>query len=124
MEKRLKFLANTCYLLGIAAAVLLYTHHTFGNPLIIKLIFYVCGAMGLIFSLLQFRFQDEHPEDEFNLLYWLGSLVIYLGFVVQLAGIKYYTYLLILGLLVTGASFFINPFKTVRKKQDDLLDES
>lgn len=122
LAKQLKNISTVCYLLGMLCAILLYTHQTFGVPSAIRIGFYVFGGAGLILSLLQFRFLPEEKWEDFNLLFWIGSLVIFIGFVMQTMYLHYYTYILISGLAITGFSFFVNPFKRDKDEEDDLLD--
>lgn len=123
MEERLKFGANVSYIIGMIAAVMLLTHHTYGFYLPLKIIFFTAGAIGLILSLLQFRFQNEQKtNNEFNLLYWIGSVTIFLGFIFQLNASPLYIYVLFAGLAIVGISFFLNPFKKEKSNSEDLLD--
>lgn len=123
MEKQLKLAANISYIVGMFAAVMLLTHNTYGFAFLLKILFFVSGAIGLFLSLLQFRYQDEEkPENDFNLLYWIGSVAIFLGFIFQLNGSPLYIYILFAGLGIVGVSFFLNPFKKNKPNSDDLLD--
>jgi hypothetical protein len=122
LAKQIKTISTICYLLGMLCAVLLYTHHTFGAPSAVRIGFYVFGGAGLILSLLQFRFLPEDKWEDFNLLFWIGSLVLFIGFVIQTMRLHYSTYILIAGLAITGFSFFVNPFKRDEDQEDDLLD--
>lgn len=120
--RQLKNISTTCYLLGMICAVLMYTHNTFGYYSSIRIGFYVFGGAGLILSLLQFRFIPEDKREEFNLLFWIGSLVVFLGFAAQTLHLKYSSQILILGIGVTGLSFFINPFRKDKDEDEELLD--
>jgi hypothetical protein len=122
LAKQLKNISTACYLLGMVCAILLYTHHTFGNPNLVRIGFYAFGGAGLLGSLLQFRFLPEEKWEDFNLLFWIGSLVVFIGFVLQTLHLNYATYILILGLGVTGLSFFVNPFRKDKDEEDELLD--
>ncbi len=122
LAKQLKQISTACYLLGMVCAILLYTHNTFGNTQLIRIGFYAFGAAGLILSLVQFRFLPQDKLEEFNLLFWIGSLVVFIGFVFQTLHLNYAMYVLILGLAITGFSFFVNPFKKDRNDEDELLD--
>lgn len=122
VAKQLKTISTLCYLLGMVCAILLYTHHTFGVPSAIRIGFYVFGGAGLLLSLLQFRFLPEDKWEDFNLLFWIGSLVIFIGFVTQTLYLKYATLILIAGFAITGFSFFVNPFRKDKDEEDDLLD--
>ncbi|WP_343636874.1 hypothetical protein [Fluviicola sp.] len=122
IAKQLKAISNICYILGMACAVLLYTQNTFGVHSAIRIGFYVFGGTGLLLSLLQFRFIPEDKWEDFNLLFWIGSLVIFIGFVFQTMHLRHFTYILIAGFAITGFSFFVNPFKKDKDEEDDLLD--
>ena len=121
--KQLKNISTICYLLGMICAVLMYTHNTFGYYSSIRIGFYVFGGAGLILSLLQFSFIPEEKREEFNLIFWIGSLVIFLGFVAQTIHLKYSSHVLILGIAITGLSFFVNPFKKDTDQDEELLDK-
>lgn len=122
LAKQLKTISTICYLLGMVCAILLYTHNTFGIQSAVRIGFYVFGGTGLLLSLLQFRFLPEDKWEDFNLLFWIGSLVLFIGFVTQTMRLNYSTLILILGLAITGFSFFVNPFKRDKDEEDDLLD--
>ncbi len=120
--KQLKSISNTSYILGIVCAVLIYTQNTLGYPAAIRIGFYVFGGLGLLLSLLQFRFIPEDKWEEFNMLFWIGSVVVFIGFVFQTMHLKYSTYILIAGLAITGISYFINPFRRSKDEEDEILD--
>jgi hypothetical protein len=120
--KQVKTLSTLFYILGIICAILLFTHNTHGFFTAIRIGFYVFGGAGLLLSLLQFTFITEDKWEDFNLLFWIGSLVIFIGFVAQTLHLKYDTHVLILGLMITGFSYFFNPFKRTKNEEDDLLD--
>lgn len=120
--KQLKSISNISYILGIVCAVLIYTHNTLGYPTALRIGFYVFGGLGLLLSLLQFRFIPEDKWEEFNMLFWIGSVVVFIGFVFQTLHLKYSTYILIAGLTITGISYFINPFRKSKDEEDEILD--
>jgi hypothetical protein len=122
LAKQLKNISTICYIIGMVCAVLLYSQNTFGITNSIRIGFYVFGGLGLLLSLLQFRFIPEDKWEEFNLLFWIGSLVVFIGFVTQTMRLNYSSYILILGLAITGISYFINPFKRDKDEEDELLD--
>ncbi|WP_343606973.1 hypothetical protein [Fluviicola sp.] len=120
--KQLKSIANVSYLLGITCAVLLYTQNTFGYISAVKTGFYFFGGLGLVLSLLQFRFLPEDKWEDFNLLFWVGSAIIFIGFMFQTMYIKYASQIIIAGLAITGLSYFFNPFRKNKDEDNDLLD--
>ncbi|AEA42714.1 hypothetical protein [Fluviicola taffensis] len=120
--KQIKILSNIFYILGIICAILLFTHNTHGFFTAIRIGFYVFGGAGLVLSLLQFTFITEDKWEDFNLLFWIGSLVVFIGFVAKTTHLKYATHILIVGLAITGISYFVNPFKKDKTDEDELLD--
>lgn len=118
-EKLLRAVATGCYLLGMVCALLIFSYKTYGYAFEIRILFYVSGALGLLFNLLQFRTKKQDN----NLLFWFGSLAVYIGFISRILKSEYANYLIILGLLLTAASYFYDPFKKSTNEEDELLDQ-
>ncbi len=116
--KNLKLAANTCYLIGIFCAMLIFTGNTFSFYKVIRIAFYVSGALGLLFSL----FQILQNKQDNSFLFWIGSLAIYLGFIGRIIHYPYANYLLITGIILSAISFIYDPFKS-SNKNDDLIDQ-
>lgn len=108
-------------LFGIAfiCAIFMLTGRTFGFGKLINPVFYISGAGGLITSLLAAR--QEAYKGDFNLLFWIGSLVVFIGLLFKTMYLPYHTYILIGGMAITGLSYFISPFEN-EGKDEELLD--
>jgi hypothetical protein len=113
-----KRISNILYLLGFVCAALMLGNRTFGYRSTIHVIFYIAGAGALVFSLLSARFEEK---GDFNVLSWIGTLLIFLAFLLKTAT-SYWMYVLIGGLAVTGFSYFFNPSKKEEDEEDQLLD--
>lgn len=117
-NQQFKQAANMVYLIGIVCALLIYTGKTFGYAQALRIIFYVCGALGLILNL---AFYIRAQADS-SLLFWFGSLAVYIGFIARFLHQPYYTYILIAGIALSAISFFFDPFKRETEEEDNLLD--
>jgi heme/copper-type cytochrome/quinol oxidase subunit 4 len=81
----------------------------------------IFGAIGLFMNLLSFKYQQEN--ENYNILFWIGSIVIFFGLILRIERLPFSQYVIIAGTLLSGISFFFNPFSTSnRKSKDDLLD--
>jgi hypothetical protein len=70
-------------------------------------------------NLLSFKY-DQHSENN-NIVFWIGSVVIFVGLIFKLQHFPYDQILLIAGIFTVALSYFFNPFKN-QDKNDDLLD--
>jgi len=86
-----------------------------------KIVFMVAGAIGLILNLLSFESGKHSPF--FSLLYWLGSIVLFIGLVFLQLRLPFGFHIVVGGLIILGLSFVL-PSNLVEKPQenDDLLD--
>lgn len=86
-----------------------------------KIIFMVAGAIGLVLNLLSFETGKHSPL--FNLLYWLGSIILFIGLVFLQLRLPYGFYVVVAGLIILGLSFVL-PSNLVEPKteNEDLLD--
>lgn len=114
-----KRISSVLYLIGFICAALMLGNKTFGYRSAINIVFYIAGAAALAFSLLATRFEEK---NEFNVLSWLGTLLVFLSLLLKNFYIPYWMYLLIGGLGVTGLSYFFNPAKKEENDEDQLLD--
>lgn len=114
-----KRISSVLYFIGFVCAALMLGNKTFGYRTIIQTIFYVSGAAALIFSLLAARFEEK---NEFNVLSWLGTLMVFLSLLLKNLYVPYWMYILIGGLGVTGLSYFFNPARKEENDEDQLLD--
>lgn len=80
------------------------------------------GALGLILNLVTFQTGKYHPL--YNLSYWGGSIIVFVGLVMNLLRIPFAMYALIGGLIIVGISFVL-PKRLVERGESnpDLLDD-
>lgn len=81
----------------------------------------ILGGAAMLMNLLSYRF-DQDTESN-NPVFWIGSVMVFIGLIFKIQHWPYSQYLLIAGLFVTGMSYFFNPFKKQDdESNDDLLD--
>lgn len=122
MRFSIKQISNALFIVAFLCAILMLTRNTFGYRPAIQIAFFVTGAAGLILSLIASR-MDSYKED-FNVLFWIGSLIIFIGFVMRIYYLPYDMFVLFAGMAISGLSFFINPFQPNKSEKDDeILDQ-
>ena len=117
----LKRIASFFFALAFLMAIVLFTGT--GSQYIgastAKIIFLGAGGIGLVLNLISFRF-GRHSEG-FNLFFWIGSIVIFVGLTSMMLSFPYSMVLLIIGMTIVGFSFIYNP--SLKEEDDDeLLD--
>lgn len=119
----LKRIAAICFALSFLMAIILFTGY--GTKFIplgyAKAIFLISGAFGLLLNLFAFRIGKNSPG--FNLMYWMGSIIIFIGLAFILMRWPYGYYIVILGMGVIGLSFFFKPNLDEDDQPNDLLDD-
>jgi hypothetical protein len=80
------------------------------------------GGLGLLLNLITFQTGRYHPI--YNLTYWLGSIITFVGLISLFMHWPYARYTLIFGMMTIGVSFFL-PKKWIDPKESnpDLLDD-
>ncbi|PIE87145.1 MAG: hypothetical protein CSA03_01785 [Bacteroidetes bacterium] len=87
-----------------------------------RIIFMISGAAALVLNLFSFQ-KDKNSNPSFNLIFWVGSVVLFGGLILQFLNLPYHNYVVIAGLAITGISFFLSPTLITGKSDDsDLLD--
>lgn len=80
------------------------------------------GGLGLILNLVTFQLGKYHPI--YNLTFWGGSIVTFIGLILDLFYVRYSFYVLILGLIIVGISFILpKQFVDPKGSNPDLLDD-
>lgn len=110
---------------GISFVMALVLFGDFGRSLVsvstAKLIFIACGGIGLVLNVITFQSGKYHPL--YNLFYWLGSTVVFIGLVFLLMHWPFAEWLLVAGMISVGASFFLPKHMTEKRNEDsELLD--
>lgn len=118
-----KRIAAICFAIAFLMAIVVFTG--VGSDIIprgiAKIIFLAAGAGGLVLNLLSFRYGKHDPG--FNFLYWLGSIILFLGLVFIIMHWPFGYYILIAGLGTVGISFFVSPnIDGDKSDSNDLLD--
>jgi peptidoglycan/LPS O-acetylase OafA/YrhL len=119
----LKRIAAVCFAIAFLMAIVLFTGtgREYVSISLARTLFLIFGALGLILNLLSFR-SGKHDAG-FNLIYWLGSIILFVGLVFMMMKWPYGYYILLVGMFTVGVSFFV-PSGLVDKKndKDDILD--
>ncbi len=119
----LKRIAGILFGIAFLLAIVLFTGY--GSSYIslphAKLGFLIFGALGMFFNLLSFN--KGKQEAGFNLLYWIGTMVIFVGLVFYMLHLAFYLYIIIAGISILGLSFVYTPKIHEKEKQDDILDQ-
>lgn len=120
----IKRIASVCFAIAFLMAIVLFAR--VGTEYIsiptARIVFVACGALALILNL--FSFQSGKHNPTFNLVFWFGSLVLFVGLIFQFMYWPYYKYIVIAGLGVTGISFFLSPTLISGKSDNsDVLDD-
>lgn len=87
-----------------------------------RYLFIGLGGLGLVLNLVTFQTGKHHPI--YNLVYWIGSIITFLGLIALFMHWPYARYILIGGMLTIGVSFFL-PKKWAEPKESnpELLDD-
>ena len=120
-----KRIASICFAVAFLMAIVLFANvGTKFIPMpIARIIFMVAGACGLVLNL--FSFQSNKRNPVFTLVYWLGSLILFTGLIFQLQHWPYNKIIVLVGLGITGVSFFLSPtLLTGESDNSDILDDS
>lgn len=122
--KLLKTIGGVAFMISFALALVIFGG--IGRSVIdlgtARILFIGFGGLGLILNLVTFQTEKYHPL--YNLTYWSGAIVTFVGLLFLFMQWPYGRYILIGGLLVLGVSFFL-PKKWVdpRGENSDLLDD-
>jgi hypothetical protein len=123
----LKRIAAAAFVVAFAMAVVIFTGY--GRNLIdirtAQIVFIVSGAVALAFNL--FSFQGGKHTPLFNLIYWTGSIVTFVGLVGMQFKVQYSKYIMIGGMVILGLSLVL-PAKWITKmtsseRPNDVLDD-
>jgi hypothetical protein len=120
-----KRIASICFAVAFLMAIVLFANvGTKFIPIpIARIIFMVAGACGLVLNL--FSFQSNKRNPVFTLVYWLGSLILFTGLIFQLQHWPYHKIIVLVGLGMTGLSFFLSPtLLTGEPDNSDILDDN
>lgn len=117
---KIKLISNILFAISFLLAILLFTNNTYGYKLLIRGTFLATGGIALLLNLVAARVTGN--KGDFNLLFWIGSLMMYIGFVMRFQFLPGSEFPLIGGLAISAISNFYNPFNQDKSKDEDLLD--
>lgn len=118
----LKLYSNVLFAIAFVCALLMLTGRTFGYRSEIHSVFFIAGAAALIISLISSR--KEANKEDFNILFWLGNLIVFIGLVCKTYHVRYDMHIIFIGMGISALSYFVNPFsnKKDQEQDDELLD--
>jgi hypothetical protein len=119
----LKRTAAICFAIAFLMAIVLFAGYgrSFMSPGTARILFLIFGASGLLLNLLSFRFSKQ--DAGFNLVYWFGSIILFIGLVFMMMHWPYGFYILLAGLFTVGISFIIpSGLLDKKEKNDEILD--
>ena len=119
----LKKISSLFFALAFICALFVFTDYGYGiiSKSTAKIGMIAAGAIAILLNLLAFR---TEPKEESNLFFWIGSVIVFVGLIFKIMHYPMNQLILLVGLLVTGISFFYNPFSSsTRTSDDDLLDQ-
>lgn len=120
----IKRIAGICFSLSFVLAIVLFTNigQSIISDKVAKYLFLVFGGLALILNLFSFR-KSKH-DDGFNLFYWIGSVITFIGLAFLIYGSSIFIFVIIIGLFITGISFLLPKGLLNKENQDnELLDK-
>jgi hypothetical protein len=123
--KWIKLICGIAYAVSFVVAALLFLEYNIGlNPDKSIYLFVGLGAAGFILNLVSFS-KDKHGNPKANLLYWLGSLLIFIGLSARIMQYPFSIELIILGAIIAFFSILRYKKRIAEESQnDDILDQS
>lgn len=120
----IKRISSICFAIAFLMALLLFARvgTRYISMSTARVIFMISGASALILNL--FSFQSSKHNPVFSLVFWLGSIVLFIGLIFQFQHWPYHQIIVISGLAITGISFFLSPsLLTGKPNNTDVLDD-
>jgi hypothetical protein len=117
--KTLSLFGNLSFALGIACFYFIYSRYSILPISTMKILFYLFGGLGIFLNLLQVK---EEGLENFNLLHWIGTLLVFIGLIGKISHFSELIWLTYGGLIVIGVSYFYNPFNK-KNSNSDILDD-
>lgn len=118
-----KRIASICFALAFIAAIGVFTDYfsDFITRSQAKYGILIFGGIAFLMNLLSFRL-DETANSSFNLLFWIGAVILFVGLIAKMQAADYSFYIILLGILTIGLSYVYNPFAKKEEDSNDLLD--
>lgn len=122
----IKRIASVCFAIAFLMALVVFGQigTRYISTSTARLIFMIAGAAALVLNLFSFQAQSGKHNPSFNLAFWLGSVVVFVGLIFKFMYWPYYSVIMIAGLAITGISFFLSPsLLTGKSDNTDVLDD-
>lgn len=120
-----KRIASICFAIAFLMALVLFARvgREYISVPVARIVFMIAGAAALVLNLFSFR-MDRHKNPSFNFVFWLGSVVLFVGLIFQFLHWPYHQFIVMAGLGITGVSFFLSPTLLSGKSDNsDVLDD-
>ena len=120
----IKRIASICFAIAFLMEIVLFARvgTNYISISTARIIFMIAGASALVLNL--FSFQSNKQNPVFTLVFWLGSVVLFVGLIFQFKHWPYHKAIVIVGLAITGISFFLSPsLLTGKSDTSDVLDD-
>jgi hypothetical protein len=120
----LKKIASLCFGIAFLMAIVLFTGY--GSHWVergsARILFLAFNGLALLLNLISFRLGKHDPS--FSLVYWAGTIVLFIGLLFIMMHWPYAYYVLAGGMILIAISFFIpNGAIHSSKEENDFLDE-
>jgi len=93
------------------------------NKSLLKTLFLIFGALGLVFNLLSFNYSSK-GNGFFNFLFWFGAIVLFFGLIFKMFHYPFHNLLLIIGFVVSASSFLFSKFyKSKKQENSEIIDQ-
>jgi hypothetical protein len=119
-----KKIGSLCFGLAFLAAIIVFTDYgiNYISKNDARTAIVILGSIALLMNLLSFKYDNQ--SENTNLIFWVGTVIVFVGLVMKMQGFDFNQFVLLIGLVVIGLSYFYNPFKNNEKdKKNDLLDQ-
>jgi len=117
-----KKISGIAFALSFLMAIVLFTGYgrAYVSIEMAKIIFLSSGAIALFMNILSYK-TGKH-EQTFNLFYWIGSIILFLGFAFKILYWPLASMIILIGALVLGVAFLLPNKVKKEQKDEDLLD--
>ncbi len=117
-----KKISGIAFALSFLMAIVLFTGYgrAYVSIEMAKIIFLSSGAIALFMNILSYK-TGKH-EQTFNLFYWIGSIVLFLGFAFKILHWPMASIIILIGAFILGVAFLLPNKVKKKQKDDDLLD--
>tara|TARA_B110000285_G_scaffold95938_1_gene109413 strand:- start:7631 stop:7996 length:366 start_codon:yes stop_codon:yes gene_type:complete len=119
----LKKIAGIAFIVSFLMAIRVFTGNggQYISYPVAKYIFLVSGAIALLLNLLSFQYGKG--SQMFNLFYWIGSVLLFMGLAFKILHFPYVFPIIIAGLIFFSISFIVPSINKEDNSPSDLLDD-